>query len=277
MPLLPLPLPSVSGVFAISEAQVDTFFDVFADCKFPRDRVVVSPNGIDTEVFRHQDVTRAAVLSSFKTTPYPDSPRPAVQVPAQFDHVVLFVGKFADWKRLDAMLRAHKVYHEALAAQGKSVCLLIVGSGSDEAKKEYQDMAHALQLQDCYFIGPQNHPTLANLYSISDVGVFPSKNEPMGLVFIECMACGTPVIGADSGGPRDFVDSQVGVLVPETDDAQAFSDGLAAAVTMSLREDWKASKGKACVARANEKYTLKRQCDNLLESAKGFPIRKQLD
>ena len=75
-----------------------------------------------------------------------------------------------------------------------------------------------LGLRRTYFLGPRPQDELALLFGCADVGCFPSYREPFGLVFVECMACGTPVIGADSGGPRDFVTSEVGTLVPETDD-----------------------------------------------------------
>ena len=59
------------------------------------------------------------------------------------------------------------------------------------------------------------------MYTVADLGCFPSFKEPFGLVFVECMACKTPVIGANSGGPKDFVAPEVGELVaepPETKD-----------------------------------------------------------
>merc|ERR1719443_2360115 len=77
-------------------------------------------------------------------------------------------------------------------------------------------MAYVEQgLQHIYFVGAQMQPDLARLCSIANVGVFPSKAEPFGMVFIECMACLCPVIGANSGGPKDFVSDAVGALVPE--------------------------------------------------------------
>ena len=45
-----------------------------------------------------------------------------------------------------------------------------------------------------------------------------SRKEPFGMVFIECMACGTPTIGANSGGPTEFVKPEQGVLVDEEPD-----------------------------------------------------------
>ena len=97
------------------------------------------------------------------------------------------------------------------------------------------ELAAELGLRRTYFLGPRPQDELATLFNCADVGCFPSYREPFGLVFIECMACGTPVIGADSGGPRDFVTPEVGALVPETDDRQALAASLAAAVDRALR------------------------------------------
>ena len=100
----------------------------------------------------------------------------------------------------------------------------MVGSGPHEAQVQMHDLAAELGLRRTYFVGPRPQDELATLFNCADVGCFPSYREPFGLVFIECMACGTPVIGADSGGPRDFVTPEVGMLVPETDDRQELAD-----------------------------------------------------
>jgi glycosyltransferase involved in cell wall biosynthesis len=104
------------------------------------------------------------------------------------------------------------------------------------------------------------------LFNCADVGCFPSYREPFGLVFIECMACGTPVIGADSGGPRDFVTPQVGTLVPETDDRQALAASLAATVAQAIDEDWKRTKGPAAEAYAQANFSVVSQVSKLLDA-----------
>src|SRR6266699_5079926 len=96
------------------------------------------------------------------------------------------------------------------------------------------ELATELGLRRTYFLGPRPQDELALLFGCADVGCFPSSREPFGLVFVECMACGTPVIGADSGGPRDFVTSEVGTLVPETDDRNALAAALHEAITRAL-------------------------------------------
>ena len=101
------------------------------------------------------------------------------------------------------------------------------------------------------------------------MGCFPSYHEPFGLVFIECMACGTPVIGADSGGPRDFVGPEVGHLVPETDDRGWRSLGHSpTTIERAVDEDWKQTKGPVCATFAETNFSVVRQVENLLRSVR---------
>jgi hypothetical protein len=72
------------------------------------------------------------------------------------------------------------------------------------------------------------------------------------------------VIGADSGGPRDFVTSKVGTLVPETDDRMAFATSLAAAVDQALRADWKRTRGPAAAQYARDRFSVTGQVSHLL-------------
>ena len=246
----------------ISREQTEALAEIFPE--FPRERVLPSPNGYDQSVFRaHRVRDRDAALAEFTTVPYEGSSRPPEPVTTDggFDGVVVFCGKFADWKRLDALLRAAAVYE----ASGQKIATIVVGSGPLDAQKRLQDLAfEELGLRQAYFLGPRSQSELATLYDAADVGCFPSYREPFGLVFIECMACGTPVIGADSGGPRDFVRDDVGALVPETSDGDALSRSLAAAITTALREDWKSTKGATAARYALESFSVRQQCADLL-------------
>ena len=256
----------IDACVAISNQQVDALEEIFPE--FPRDRVAVSPNGYDQQVFHPVSEPldayrqRDKVLAQFTTMPYKGSERPAgpVAMDGGFEKVVIFCGKFADWKRLDCLLNA-AVEYEKLGR----VATLIVGSGPHADQVTMQDMAFkTLGLKNVFFLGPRPQPELATLYSAADVGCFPSYKEPFGLVFIECMGCGTPVIGANSGGPRDFVSPEVGALVTETDDRTALAAELAQVIGMALREDWKDTKGPAALKKARGNYSVKAQCQNLL-------------
>ncbi|MFL6130282.1 MAG: glycosyltransferase [Mycobacteriales bacterium] len=256
----------VDVVAAISAEQVEAFLGVFPE--FPRERVVLSPNGYNQDVFHRSTepsegyADREKVLAGFSTQPAEGSGRAPEPVtpPDGFDAVVAFCGKFADWKRLDALLRAAAIYER----QERRILTLVIGSGPPEVQRQMQDLAAGLGLRRTSFLGPRPQDELATLFNCADVGCFPSYREPFGLVFIECMACGTPVIGADSGGPRDFVTPEVGVLVPETDDRQALAESLAAAVGRAVDEDWKRTKGPAAEAYARHNFSVLSQVSTLL-------------
>jgi glycosyltransferase involved in cell wall biosynthesis len=257
------PEHGVDVVAAISAEQVEAFLGVFPE--FPRERVILSPNGYNQDAFRRQPQTygdRERVLAGFGTWPAAGtdrSPGPVVS-PDGFDAVVVFCGKFADWKRLDALLLAAASYEQG----PRRVLTLVVGSGPPEAQVQMQDLADELGLRRTFFLGPRPQDELAVLFNCADVGCFPSYREPFGLVFIECMACGTPVIGADSGGPRDFVTPAVGVLVPETDDRQELAGELAAAVERALAEDWKRTRGPVAETYARDNFSVVHQVSTLL-------------
>jgi glycosyltransferase involved in cell wall biosynthesis len=252
----------VDAVASISAEQLDALAAVFPE--FPVERTVFSPNGYNHQVFRVLPgvyANRAEVLAGITTQP-PEghgTPEP-VAPPDGFDAVVAFCGKFADWKRLDALLRAAALYEQ----HDRKILTLVIGSGPHEARVAMHDLAAELGLRRTYILGPRPQDELTALFNCADVGCFPSYREPFGLVFIECMACGTPVIGADSGGPRDFVTPEVGTLVPETDDRQELARSLAAAVTTAVEEDWKHSKGPVAQAYVQEKFSVAKQVSDLL-------------
>merc|ERR1712156_994792 len=142
---------------------------------------------------------------------------------------------------------------------------LCVGTGPDEELKKLKDLCVELGLKNTFLLGPRSQDVLAEIYTVSQLGCFPSFKEPFGLVFVECMACKTPVIGANSGGPKDFVPPDVGELVaepPETKDLNTVPLGvktlgktLAGAISKALDENWKKTKGDACIKLAHDKFT----------------------
>merc|ERR1711974_529239 len=128
-----------------------------------------------------------------------------------------------------------------------------VGTGPEDELNKLKALCEELGLKNTFLLGARGQDVLAEIYTVSDLGCFPSFKEPFGLVFVECMACKTPVIGANSGGPKDFVSPDVGMLVaepPETKDlstvalgVKTLGDTLAEAIGRALKEGWKASKG----------------------------------
>eukprot|EP00414_Alexandrium_minutum_P000694 CAMPEP_0113818036 /NCGR_PEP_ID=MMETSP0328-20130328/39_1 /TAXON_ID=39455 /ORGANISM="Alexandrium minutum" /LENGTH=511 /DNA_ID=CAMNT_0000785971 /DNA_START=115 /DNA_END=1650 /DNA_ORIENTATION=+ /assembly_acc=CAM_ASM_000350 len=264
----------INACFVISQEQKGGIKEIFP--MFPQDRVIVAPNGINVEKFKPREKSFAEVLvEQTRTILWPAAPSEADC--AKYKKMVVFVGKAAEWKRQAALLTAMAT----LQTEFEDLCLLCAGTGPEEELAKLKKLCEELGLKSTFLIGARGQDQLAEMYTVANLGCFPSFKEPFGLVFVECMACKTPVIGANSGGPKDFVSPEVGELVaepPETTDLSTVALGvktlgatLAATIGKALKEDWKASKGAACIKLAHDKFTVGAQVSKMLEDARALP------
>jgi len=100
----------------------------------------------------------------------------------------------------------------------------IVGDGS--YRSEYEALARELDLADMVrFHGLKTKQEVSEFMKRCDFFVLPSLFETFGVVFIEALACGKPVIGPDIGGPNEIITTDAGKLVPP-----ANTDALTAAI-----------------------------------------------
>jgi glycosyltransferase involved in cell wall biosynthesis len=94
-------------------------------------------------------------------------------------------------------------------------------------------VATAAGVSGVFFAGWRGHDDLPRGLACADCFVAPSTAEPFGLVYLEAMACGLPVIGTLSGGPPSFINvvpaEPDGWLVPPDDEA-ALADAIVQAV-----------------------------------------------
>jgi glycosyltransferase involved in cell wall biosynthesis len=264
----------VNACFVISQEQKDGIKEIFPS--FPQDRVIVAPNGINVEKFkpREKSLNEVMVEQTSKIV-WPAPPSEAAC--AKYKRMLVFVGKAAEWKRQAALLHAMKTIEQKYP----DVALLCAGTGPDAEMNKLKQQCESLGLKNTFLLGARGQDQLAEMYTVAELGCFPSFKEPFGLVFVECMACKTPVIGANSGGPKDFVTSAVGELVsepPETKDLSTVAQGvetlgktLAEAISRALDEKWKDKKGAACIKLAHDKYTVKFQVTNMLKDVKTLP------
>ncbi|MBP5749792.1 MAG: glycosyltransferase family 4 protein [Firmicutes bacterium] len=195
-----------SAVIAISKDNEQLVAERFPD---EADKIVRMRNGYDPGVFFTADLTREEVLGPYGVEPaFYDGKR-----------IVLFAGKLAYVKGVDILLEAVQQYEQEDPAN----VTLIVGDGDVRADLEAQ--AKALDLKTVRFLGNVLQPALCRLYNIADVSVAPSRSEGFGLVAVEAMACGVPVVASDVGGLPGIVNDAVGALaVPE--DPQSLADAV---------------------------------------------------
>ncbi len=107
---------------------------------------------------------------------------------------------------------------------------LIVGSGND-ARVNAVLNEHPELGKNVVFAGPAPDKERVDYYNLGDVYVLPSKYEGFGIVFIESLACGVPVIASDAYGCREgLLDGELGLLVPP-DDLRAIADAIIAVLT----------------------------------------------
>ncbi len=145
---------------------------------------------------------------------------------APHQKILLFVGRIQRLKGLEVLVRAFARLGDLDAR------LLVVGGqpGTSPESREIARLQHLvakLGIEDrTGFVGAVAHEQLPLYYSAADVTVMPSSYESFGLVAVESLACGTPVVATRVGGLTSIVhDGETGLLVPWRD-AQMFAESL---------------------------------------------------
>jgi D-inositol-3-phosphate glycosyltransferase len=159
------------------------------------------------------------------------SPRPREAARAELglapgEKAVLFVGRIQRLKGLEVLMRAFARLSDLNAR------LVIVGGqpGTSHETREISRLQHlAVRLgiaERTRFVGAVPHEQLPIFYSAADITVMPSSYESFGLVAVESLACGTPVVATRVGGLSSIVrDGETGLLVPWRD-AELFAERL---------------------------------------------------
>ena len=174
-------------------------------------RIAVIPCGVDTELIMPGDQAAARATLGLDGGPQ-----------------LLYVGRLAPIKGLETLLDGMARLHAA----GSPAHLTIVGGDADEPldghEAELRSRLARLALGDAVtFVGAQPQERLRTWYVAADATVLPSYYESFGMVALEAMACGSPVVASRVGGLQTTVRHGVtGLLVPDHDPvslAEAFT------------------------------------------------------
>lgn len=198
----------------------ERFDAVLAPSRFMREyledlgvaRVICQPLGVDVETFhpakRTLDVRRELAL--------PDDAR-----------VLVYAGRFSGEKNLPVLI-------EAFARLGKPYHLLLIGGGEEKA---YAPNVTAMPYR-------RDSVELARWIASCDALVHAGTRETFGLVIVEALACGRPVIATRAGAVPELVDERVGALAAP-DDPASFADAIAALYDRDIEAIGAAARARA--------------------------------
>ena len=170
----------------------------------------VLPTGVDERVFKPEPEAARALRAELARK----HPRLAS------GPLAVYAGRVGHEKNIRILVDAMRIVSREIP----EASLLVVGEGP--ARAELRNEAHRRGIGDKVFAtGYVDRSILPAYYSMADIFVFPSVTETQGLVTIEAMLCGTPVVGVAEMGTGDIMEDDKGGLLA-SNDAASFADKM---------------------------------------------------
>jgi glycosyltransferase involved in cell wall biosynthesis len=200
-------------IVALTEDERNRAMDTYS---LDPQKITVITSGTDTDMFKPLEVNKKDLLRSYSIE--------AVDRP-----VVFFGGRLTVQKGVDTLLRAASIYSNT----GEKPITLIAGDGN--LRDDLEQLAAKIKLDSVYFLGAQSHEQMVKLFNVADVAAMPSIFEAFGLVALEALACGTPVIASDVGGFSQIVNNKVGCLL-KPGDYKALAEKIITFISEGFKE-----------------------------------------
>jgi D-inositol-3-phosphate glycosyltransferase len=204
-------------------------------------KIIIIPPGVD--------------IGRFYPIP-PDEAKENIGV-APCGRMILFVGRIEPLKGLDVLIEAIAIMSQKGVMKENSFCLAVIGGEPDVRSDQMStEMARIQALREQYgleefvvFLGKRSQDSLPYYYSAAEAVVIPSQYESFGMVALEAMACGTPVVASQIGGLAYLVqDGKTGFTVP-VDEPEALADRL---TTLLLDSELRKKMGNQAVEVAQD-------------------------
>jgi glycogen synthase len=197
----------------------------------PEDKLVMIPNGVNTNVYESPDKEDC---SSFRT-----------RFALPEEKIVLYVGRLVYEKGIHVLINAVPKVLEKVNAK-----FIIVGSGY--MKEQLLNIVRSMKLEHkVLFLGFVDDETLLSLQKCADVSVVPSLFEPFGIVAIEAMAAKSPLVASDTGGLSEIVDHDLTGFKAYPNNPESLAWGIK---KILLDENYKNYIRENAYAKVHEKY-----------------------
>jgi glycosyltransferase involved in cell wall biosynthesis len=180
------------------------------------EKIDVVYNSIDAEKYARDDEVRKKFREGLRISPD--------------EKIFAAAGIFRRNKGFDFLIRAFAEF----ARSRCDVRLLLAGDG--EERKIYSGLVESLDVRDRVIISDGYVPDIRPWLWGADFFVLPSRGEPFGIILLEALASGLPVIATDEGGPREIITHEANGLLTPVDDVPSMIRTMERMITASASE-----------------------------------------
>lgn len=196
-----------------------------------RAKATIIFNGADPAIFHKENVNKKKLLKKYNVKPH--------------DYIVLMVGRLSVLKGIKYLLRAARYWESS----GLDIGTIIIGEGIQRQKYEAYIKEN---LKNTYMLGHLKQKEIQDFYNVADFTMIPSLKEGFGLVAVESMLCGTPVMATDVGGLPEIITKKSGIIIKPKARFFIYREGM-----NFLNNNFKKKVGRDCIKYAKRQFTWK--------------------